>query len=374
VTAPLRVLHVYSGNLYGGVESMLVTLAQTRDLIPKMEQNFALCFEGRLSEELKKFGIAAHFLGNVSISKIWTVWRARRKLNALLAAKMFDCVICHAFWPYVVFAPAIRKTDVKLLVWCHDRPADHWLERWARRTKPDLIIANSRYTADGATTLFPDVRTEVLYCPVVERVGFRSSHEREAFRTELSVKSGDVVILIAARLEEWKGHRILLESLATLKAHPNWQLWIAGGAQRPHEQTYLIELKALAASGGIETRVRFLGQRADIPQLMAGADIYCQPNVTPEPFGVSYIEALYAGLPVIASAEGGPLETITSTCGILVPPRDRVKLTQAMEELIKSSEMRRQLSAQAKSRAIEISAPRGVLSKLHTHLATLTRN
>ena len=50
--APLRVLHVHSGNLYGGVETFLATLARDAAVAPRMTSSFALCFEGRLSEEL----------------------------------------------------------------------------------------------------------------------------------------------------------------------------------------------------------------------------------------------------------------------------------------------------------------------------------
>ena len=47
-----------------------------------------------------------------------------------------------------------------------------------------------------------------------------------------------------------------------------------------------------------------------VPRLMAAADIYCQPNTTPEPFGIAFVEALAAGVPVVTTAMGGPLEIV----------------------------------------------------------------
>ena len=74
------------------------------------------------------------------------------------------------------------------------------------------------------------------------------------------------------------------------------------------------ELKAIADRGGVADRVRFLGQRSDVPRLMAAADVFCQPNAGPEPFGVVFVEALYAGLPVVTSAFGGAVEVVERPC------------------------------------------------------------
>ena len=69
--------------------------------------------------------------------------------------------------------------------------------------------------------------------------------------------------------------------------------------------------------------MRWLGQRRDVPELLAAADIYCQPNVGAEPFGIVFVEALYTGLPVVTTALGGALEIIDASCGVLVPPGAR---------------------------------------------------
>ena len=64
------------------------------------------------------------------------------------------------------------------------------------------------------------------------------------------------------------------------------------------------------------TDVQGHDQRDDVPRLLAAADIFCQPNLGPEPFGIGFVEALSAGLPVITTATGGALEIVDGDCGI----------------------------------------------------------
>ncbi len=163
----MRVLHVHSGNMYGGVETLLVTLARHRDLCPEMEPHYALCFEGRLSEELTAAGVPVHLLGKVRVRRPLTVLRARRKLADLLRREQFNLVVCHSTWSQSLFGPVVHSLDLPLVFWLHGATnGKHWLDRWGRRTVPDLALCNSQFTAAMLLNIFPDVRTEVvLYEP-----------------------------------------------------------------------------------------------------------------------------------------------------------------------------------------------------------------
>ena len=79
----MRVLHVHSGNLYGGVETFLATLARCRNLTPSMEMSVALSFDGPIGAQLRAEGVATHLLGEVRLRRPDTVWRARRALSSL---------------------------------------------------------------------------------------------------------------------------------------------------------------------------------------------------------------------------------------------------------------------------------------------------
>src|SRR5947207_2885009 len=101
----MRVLHLCAGNLFGGVESYLLTLARLRHLTPEWEPAFALCFAGRLGDELAAADVAVHDLGAVRFSRPWTLLRSRRRLRRLVLESRFDAVVTHASWSHAAFAP-----------------------------------------------------------------------------------------------------------------------------------------------------------------------------------------------------------------------------------------------------------------------------
>jgi glycosyltransferase involved in cell wall biosynthesis len=360
----MRVLHVHSGNLYGGVETILVALARHRDLAPQMQSHFALCFEGRLSEELEAAGAPVSRLGTTRLRQPVSVLQARRKLRNLLDQHDFDLSICHSGWSRTVFGPVLRSRRTPLVCWFHDaNTRRHWLDRWSDRTSIELAVCNSEFTANHLRQRFPRLHTEVVYCPVTKSYG-GSAEDRRALRHELQTPQAATVIVQASRMERWKGHTLLLKALDLLKDVTDWTCWLAGGSQRPQEAQYLHELKSLAAQLGISDRLRFLGQRSDIPQLLHAADIYCQPNTDPEPFGIAFIEALYARLPVVTSAIGGANEIVNDSCGLLVPPNDESALSSSLRLLIADSNRRASLGAAGPERAESLCGPQRQMEKL----------
>jgi glycosyltransferase involved in cell wall biosynthesis len=362
----VKVLHLYAGNLYGGVETLLTTLARHRHLAPEMEPEFGLCFRGRLWDELTAAGVPVHDLGPVRVSRPWTVLRARRRLRRVLADARPDAVVTHSPRPHAVFAPVARRAGVRLVCTIHN-PTDgrHWSERWAARSRPDRVVANSRFTAGTVGAIFPGVPVAVWHLPVtVPKV----SATRAEVRAEFGTADDAVVILQASRLERWKGQAVLLDALARLKAVPGWECWLAGGVQKAGEADYLADLKAAADRGGVADRVRFLGQRSDVPRLMAAADVFCQPNAGPEPFGVAFVEALYAGLPVVTAAFGGAVEVVDESCGVLTPPGDAAAVADALKELIRDPHRRRALGTAGPTRARALCDPARQVSALAREL------
>lgn len=355
----MRILHLYSGNLYGGIERLLITLALERCWVPAMIPAFGLCFRGRLADELHQAGVPVIDFGPVRFSRPWTLVRARWRLARLLRRERFDVVMTHAAWPHAVFAKASRRANVRLVHMVHDvmtGPSNRFENR-AGRTPPDIVIANSQFTARNVPLVFPRVRTEVVYLPVAPPAIRDDAADRAAIRTELRTPQSDVVILLAARLERLKGHAVLIEALGRLRNQPGWTAWIAGGPQKVQESDYLADLIASANKHGVQDRVRFLGQRSDVPRLLNSADIVCQPNTGPESFGIALVEALYAGKPVVTSAIGGPCEIVDDSCGVIIPSADVPRLEQALSRLICDPTHRHSLSINGPSRADRLCRP-----------------
>ena len=164
----LKVLHLYAGNLYGGIETLLTTMARLRNLAPGMEPEFGLCFHGRLWDELVATVVPVHDLGAVRLSRPWTVWRARGRLRQVLADTRPKVVVVHSSWPHTVFAPIVRRAGIRLVHFIHGQTnGRHWLERLASRIPPDLVVANSRFTAGSVRNVFPGARVEAWHLPVV---------------------------------------------------------------------------------------------------------------------------------------------------------------------------------------------------------------
>ncbi len=161
-----RTLHVYSGNLYGGIETFLRTLA--RHPRPALAAtDFALCFEGRLAKELREAGATLHVLGAVRTRSLRSIIAARRALAETLRRHPYEVVVCHSAWPHALFAPVVRAYGPRLAYHMHDAPnALGWPDRWASLTAPDLVLCNSEFTASRGPWFFPRVPRVVARCPV----------------------------------------------------------------------------------------------------------------------------------------------------------------------------------------------------------------
>ena len=360
----MRVLHLNAGYLYGGIETYLVTLARLRHLAPEMEPEFGLCFRGRVWDELASAGVPVHDLGPVRLSRPWTVWRARRRLRRALTG--VDTAVVHGLWVHTAFAPAVNGR-ARLVTAIHglENPNGR-LPRLASRTRPALLLANSRFTAESAARVFRGVPAAVVYPPTPAPAIGPSLRER--LRAETGTSRDAVVILQVSRMEALKGHAVLIDALSRLVNVSRWACWIVGDAQRPAEQVYLDGLRDFVARAGIEHRIRFLGARSDVPALLAAADVYCQPNTAPEGFGLTFVEALYAGLPVVTSGLGGAAEIVDARCGVLTPPGDAVALAETLRELIRDAGLRVKLAAAGPTRAAALCDPRRQLAQWSENL------
>jgi glycosyltransferase involved in cell wall biosynthesis len=257
--------------------------------------------------------------------------------------------------------------------WAHDvMTGRHWTERLARRVPPDLAICNSRFTASTLGSLYPGVPAAVVYAPVEMSRSPMDVQQRRLTRTSLDTPERAIVIVLASRSERWKGHTVLLEALSYLRDVPAWVWWQIGGAQRPAEARFLDSLRQSANRFGIFDRVRWIGERDDVPRLLAAADLYCQPNLEPEPFGVVFVEALAAGLPVVTAGAGGACEIVDDSCGVLVPPRDPRALAAELRPLIEDDGRRARLAAAAPARARRLCDPATALRRLAEVLAAMT--
>ena len=365
---PVKVLHAHSGNLFGGVETVLETLAHDRDVCPSMVPVFATCFDGRLRTSLRTAGCEPYDLGAVRVSRPWQVLRARARLAALLESTRCDVVLLHSMWALAVFGPVLRRRGIPFVVWVHDAVAGRgWIERLGARTRPSLAICNSGFTADRVATALPGVARRTVH-PPLRLPPPATPDARRRVRAAQGAPENATIIVQVSRMERWKGHEVLVDALATLADEATWVCWFVGGPQRGAEGAYFQALRDRVDARGLGGRVRFLGERADVPALLGAADVFVQANLDPEPFGLTYVEALAAGLPDLAAAAGGAREIVDERCGRLVPPGDAAACARAVAGLLSDAGLRHRLGAAGVARARELCDPAQQLPALHAAL------
>ncbi|MCA3244330.1 MAG: glycosyltransferase, partial [Alphaproteobacteria bacterium] len=149
---------------------------------------------------------------------------------------------------------------------------------------------------------------------------------------------------LVGRLTSWKGQHLLLEALSLLP-HRRWVVAFAGGPEKRGD--YARDLAGFAQRLGIADNVRWLGSRRDIPQLLAASTLAFSCSTRPEAFGRVAVEAQAMGVPVIASAHGGSVETILpGQTGWLLPVNERGEVApQALADCIARALRNRQALA-----------------------------
>jgi glycosyltransferase involved in cell wall biosynthesis len=151
------------------------------------------------------------------------------------------------------------------------------------------------------------------------------------------------VVLVCARLDEQKGHDVLLEAAARL---PEVMFILAGdGPERGR-------LEAQAAALGLTDRVRFLGQRDDVPALLGACDVFALPSLY-EGSSLAVLEAMSAGCAVVTSDIPGTNElVIDGQTGLLTPPGDPGALADALRRTLSDPDRRRRLGDSARARVL----------------------
>lgn len=153
-------------------------------------------------------------------------------------------------------------------------------------------------------------------------------------------------LIMVARFNEQKDQTTLLKAIVKLKDY-NFHLDLVGSG------VSLESCKTLAQTLGIIDKVSFLGDRKDIPKLLAKSQIFVL-STHYEGLPISILEAMRAGLPVVATSVNGiPEEIEDGNTGLLVPPRDVEALVSALSKLIQSPEIRQQMGENGREKFLQ---------------------
>ena len=334
---PLRVCHVSLTLKTGGLERILTDIARHHDSTESLPEFLAIREVGRFAEEIRRAKCPVHLLQPARrIGQISQMVR-------LFCEGHFDVVHTHNTYPHLYASLAARLAGVPIVVNTrHGQRAGHgWKSRtqfrWASHLV-DRIIAVS----DDAARLC--VEADGVAARKVTRIWNGIDLSDFSFTGPAAAP----IAISVARLSAEKDIPTLLRAVAlAVREVPDLRLKLVGeGAERA-------KLEGLTRELRITSCVEFLGERTDVPNLLAQAGFFVSSSLT-EGISLTLLEAMAVGLPVVATAVGGNSEIVTDgVTGQLVPPGNPAALAQAIVSMCRNEDRRHALGHAGRDRVTE---------------------
>jgi glycosyltransferase involved in cell wall biosynthesis len=215
-----------------------------------------------------------------------------------------------------------------------------------RRCDRVVSVGNSVRQALVENEGIPSGRIQVIYNGTNLDKFVGNPAAREQARREMGVSNEDVVVIQVARLDPIKDHQTAVRSMErVVRKCPQVRLMVVG--EGPQRATIEQEI----ASRGLQGVVRLMGQRTDIPRLLAGADLFLLTSVS-EGIPVTLVEAMGARLPVVSTNVGGVIEVVENgKTGLLAAAGDDAALAQVIERLAEQPDLRAAMGNAGRARA-----------------------
>jgi glycosyltransferase involved in cell wall biosynthesis len=226
----------------------------------------------------------------------------------------------------------------------------------------DGYIAVSRASRERLVTYLGLLPRKVVAIPnAVELRRFVGPAEpaRRAVRAECGIPADAPVIGVLARLSEQKGLTYLIAAApAILAAHPETHVLLVGDG--PLREDLAAQARAL----GVDQRVHFVGYRANTVDFLRAMDLFVLPSLY-EGMPLSILEAMGAGLPVVATAvDGTPEAVVDGETGSLVPPADPMALAEAVNRVLADRSLAAAMGRAGRARAEEQFSETALIDRL----------
>jgi len=267
---------------------------------------------------------------------------ARPALDHVLSAGYDALVICKPYdFPVMWHA---KRRGLKAQIAFHASGTDFYFgDRWFSGVV-NRWLAVSRYTAAQQEGRYGRATSVVHNGVDVER--FRAMDRDPSLRKRWDVPPKARLIVSTGRLVGWKGLRLVVSAMPGLARDVHY---LAVGAGPEAES-----LRAHASVLGVADRVHLAGrvEHPELPAVLSQADIYVQPSIGEESFGISVVEAMACGLPVLASDFGALPEVVADgETGMLVARGDVSAWTSALADLLADPARRQRMGTAARARA-----------------------
>jgi len=331
----------------GGAERTVIDMAQAiRDAGGRA---LVASAGGRLVEALQKAG-GVHFTLPLDAEfRLDQWWTNRRHLIALCRREKVDLIHARSRAPAFAALSAARAVKVPFVTTYHGIYSEkHAFKRWYNSVMVagDAVIANSAYTAELIRKRYK-IADEKLH--IVHRgtdtalfdPAIIDEAERAALKALWRIPDGRPIVMLIARLSEWKGHLLAVAAGARIKAEiGQCPYFIFAG--RAQSEAYETRVHSAIAAAGLEGDIALVGHVDNVPLALSLGDLAIVPSTKPEAFGRAVAEASAMEVPVIAFDHGGVAETIAAppdvaieaATGLRVPPGDVDALADAIQRII----------------------------------------
>ncbi|MBI1765626.1 MAG: glycosyltransferase [Acidobacteria bacterium] len=342
----LRVLHLLNSFELGGTERQAIELLKRLDQTRFDVRLAALQRQGPLYDE-----VATRYprLLEFPLNSLYNAQALRqmRRLRAWLLEEQIDILHAHDFYAGWLGTLAAQFTGVKIIA-CqrHLRLSDRWVHAAGRRVinrlahrvvvNAELIRKHVLETGTARADKLIVIRNGLIY----QAEPAARNAVRAALLAELQLPADVLLIGNVANLRPVKGHRYLLQAAATVvRQFPHAHFLLIGKGELQ------VALQAQAAALGISANVHFLGQRSNAAQLAQAFDLAVLASLH-EGLPNTVMEAMAAGVPVVATAVGGVLEMITDgETGYLAPAADAAHLAEKILQALADEAGRAQRAA-----------------------------
>jgi len=224
----------------------------------------------------------------------------------------------------------------------------------------DFIVAVSQYIKNRVSEISQNKnKVEIVYNGIkLDRfINYSCHSERINFLAQFKINEGEIIILFSGRLQESKGIKILIETFLEISASYNIKLIVIGSSEfkDSKKNKFIKELEKLSSEA--VDKIIFTGyiDHSEIHKIYSLADFAVIPSLAPEALSLTSIEAQASGLPVIITDSGGLPETINIKSGIIIKrgPNMKNELKNSMIQLITNTNLRKEMSIEAKKQAIK---------------------
>ena len=330
----------------GGAEHVVLELAEEL-----RRRHYEVCpvgphrGSGWLAEQFLRRGFSPEvFVLQRSIDPFCVVDLARK-----LKKRGVTAIHSHEFTMAVYGTATARRLRVPHVITMHGglNYRDRWRRRvalrWAMKRSIGVAVSGSAARELERTLRLPPNSVPVVLNGISYHPG-----DRDRGRRNLGLESPIPLILAVGNLYPVKGHIFLLQGLAALQRRRPELPWACVIAGRGDQQDIL---NRFIQDEGLGARVRLLGFREDVPDLLAAADIYTMPSLS-EGMPLALMEAMFAEKAIVASAVGGIPEVVhEGRDAVLVPAKDGSALGEAIERLLSLPALRKALGEAAAARA-----------------------